>query len=211
MFSNLIFDFDGVIVDSNKIRIEGFRQLYQSSSTEVMDLFIKYVKINHGLSRYKKINFYYEKLIFQKVDIDTIQRDANHYSLIVKDAVVSANEIPGARAFLDLSAPAFSLALVSSSDQSELRDICEQRGISNYFKAILGSPIEKSINIINLIQEFQWSLNNTVYIGDSVNDLVAANTANIQFIGFGRKNFSEVDKSLCIVENFTELSKLLLK
>ena len=94
---------------------------------------------------------------------------------------------------------------------SELCQICEQRGISNYFKAILGSPTEKSTNIIKLIQEFQWSLDNTVYIGDSVNDLVAARSANIQFIGFGRTNFSEVNKSFYTVENFTELSKLLLK
>ena len=160
---------------------------------------------------YKKINFYYENILHQKVDNDTILRDANRYSLIVKEAVVSAKEIPGALTFLDASISKFSLAIVSSSDQSELRIICQQRGISNYFKIILGSPTEKSLNITNLIQKFQWSTKNTVYIGDSVNDYVAASSANIPFIGFGRCNFTENYKSLLTVENFTELSKLLFK
>ena len=77
----------------------------------------------------------------------------------------------------------FDFAIVSGSDQKELRAVCKGRGIDSFFKMILGSPIEKKDNIATLLSDFKWDRNESLYIGDSNNDLEAAKANNIDFIG----------------------------
>jgi len=211
MYKNIIFDFDGVLVDSNQIRVDGFKKMYSKCPPAILDTFIRYVSLNHGFSRYKKIKYYYKELLNQNVTENVVQQDASHYSLLVAKAVEAAKEVPGAEAFLNSARGNFSFALISSSDQRELCQICRHRRIDQYFEAILGSPVEKSLNIINFLEASQWQRNKTVYVGDSVSDFEAASSAGIAFIGFGSTNFHSYDKIFTSVDNFNELSQLLLR
>ena len=77
----------------------------------------------------------------------------------------------------------FDFAIVSGSDQKELREVCKGRGIDSFFKVILGSPTEKKDNIATLLSNLKWEQNKSLYVGDSNNDLEAAKTNNIDFIG----------------------------
>jgi len=47
----------------------------------------------------------------------------------------------------------------------------------------LGSPVEKATNIAQLIQTNDWEKSQCLYIGDSHNDLEAAKTNSIAFLG----------------------------
>lgn len=209
MYNNIIFDFDGVMVDSNHIRIEGFRTLYATEAGEVPETFMQYARMNGGLSRYRKIQYYYEHIQQRQVAPADIERDAQRYSYIVAGAVANAPEIPGAVAFLESNKHRCHFGLVSASDQSELREICRQRGVDRYFDAILGSPEEKSANIDNLLRDLAWSRGSTVYVGDSVNDREAAGVAGIDFIGFGKENFSMGTRTHLTIDSFEQLQKLL--
>ncbi len=210
MYQNIIFDFDGVIVDSNEIRIEGFRTLYAAEAGDQLDQFMQYVHGNRGLSRYRKIRYYYEQIRGEQVPNDIIERDARRYSHIVAKDVASAPELPGAEAFLAECKRDFRFALVSASDQDELRAICRLRGLDRYFDAILGSPEDKAVNISNLMQDFGWHHRLTVYVGDSTNDRSAASSVGIDFIGFGMGNFPAGERDHAAVDGFVQLRQLLL-
>lgn len=210
MFSNVIFDFDGVMVDSNEIRNEGFRALYASGPSEDLEIFMEYVQSNHGLSRYSKIKYYYEQVKRQVASDTIVQQDAEHYSQLVAEAVTNAQEISGAEAFLRAFTGKLRLALISASDQRELREICRRRKIDGYFDAILGSPEKKSNNIINLLRDRSWSPAATVYVGDSPNDFDAASSAGIAFIGFGKDNFALSGHDPVTIESFEQLPPILL-
>jgi phosphoglycolate phosphatase-like HAD superfamily hydrolase len=209
MYTNVIFDFDGVVVDSNEIRTDGFSTIYASEAGEKLEAFMKYVRSNRGLSRYRRIRYYYEHVLQQAVNDEIVRQDAERYSQIVADAVANAPEIPGAEAFLSNHLEHFGFALVSASDQEELRSICQRRGISKYFKAILGSPEEKPSNIANLLRDHGWSRQTTVYVGDSINDLQAAKSCDVPFIGFGRANFPESEPNHPVIDSFKELPAML--
>jgi len=209
MYNNIIFDFDGVMVDSNEIRIEGFRKLYATEAGKKLDSFMQYIRLNRGLSRYRKIRYYYECIQHREPTLDEIECDARRYSEIVADAVTNAPEIPGAVGFLESNKYRCHFALVSASDQEELRDICRQRGVDRYFSVILGSPTEKPVNISNLLRDLAWSRESTVYVGDAVNDREAANIAGVDFIGFGKENFLAGDHNHPIVDGFGQLQRLL--
>lgn len=211
MYRNVIFDFDGVMVDSNEIRIEGFRTLYASEASDKLEMFMEYVRSNSGLSRYHKIRYYYEHIQQRAVTDGTVQQDAERYSHVVAEAVANAPEIPGATAFLAAFAQYFCFALISASDQQELRKICRRRGIERYFETILGSPEEKSANIRNLLRDNGWHREATVYVGDSVNDLEAASSAGVAFIGFGSENFPLSGRDHVTIDSFAQLEQLLYK
>ena len=80
MIKSIIFDFDGVILDSNKIKSNAFTKLFKdkNKNQENLDMIIRYHKDNMGISRNKKIKFYYENILKQKItnkEVDKIASD----------------------------------------------------------------------------------------------------------------------------------------
>ena len=96
---------------------------------------------------------------------------------------MEAKSVAGSLEFLKGYSSLFDFAIVSGSDQVELRRICEKRKIDHFFKAILGSPAEKKDNIAALLSELNWSHDRSVYVGDSNNDLDSAKANNLDFVG----------------------------
>ena len=181
-FKNLIFDFDGVLVESNFIKNDGFRSLFKDyPKNEILQL-MTYVENNGGFSRYNKIRYFFEVIRRESIDVKDMKIWANRYSKLVKEKVIQAESVIGIDFFLNYGEK-FQSAIVSGSDQEELREICKLREINQYFIEILGSPVEKAKNIDQLIQKKNWDRSKCLYIGDSKNDLDAAKSNNIAFLG----------------------------
>ena len=62
MVKNIIFDFDGVILDSMPVREFGFRQIFSTYDAEMVETLLRYHKENGGLSRYDKIDYFYREI-----------------------------------------------------------------------------------------------------------------------------------------------------
>ena len=118
---------------------------------------------------------------------------------------MEARPVEGSLEFLKKYFNQFDFAIVSGSDQKELREVCKGRGIDSFFKMILGSPIEKKDNIATLLSDFKWERNKSLYIGDSNNDLEAAKANNIDFIG---RSSGLVDWKSCNIRFVYDLSSL---
>ena len=76
---------------------------------------------------------------------------AAQFSELVEQDIVEAKPVEGSLKFLEDYFSHFDFAIVSGSDQAELRRICEKRKIDHFFKMILGSPTEKKDNIADFI------------------------------------------------------------
>ena len=59
MIKNIIFDFDGVVLDSVPVKTEAFIKLFQSYEKQHVDKLIEYHLKNGGKSRYLKIKYFY--------------------------------------------------------------------------------------------------------------------------------------------------------
>ena len=182
-YQYIIFDFDGVLVESNEIRFNGFRKLFKDYPQEQVEQLVEYAKANGGVSRYKKIEFFFNTIRKEPVSSKSVNHWANQFSELVTKDILEARPVEGSLEFLEKYFNQFDFAIVSGSDQRELREICKGRGIDSFFKIILGSPIEKKDNIATLLSDFKWERNKSLYIGDSNNDLEAAKANNIDFIG----------------------------
>ena len=60
-YKSLIFDCDGVILNSNKIKTEAFRKILKKYNQNAVYEFINYHKNNGGISRYIKIKEFLKK------------------------------------------------------------------------------------------------------------------------------------------------------
>ncbi|MEN6424101.1 MAG: HAD family hydrolase [Phycisphaerales bacterium] len=179
----IIFDFDGVLAESNEIRFRGFVELFRDLPEDVMARFMDFVRANGGLSRYGKIRHLYESILRQPISDDQVAVLAREYSRIVTAEIIRARPVEGSLEFLAEHRGRFEFAIISGSDQQELRQVCRARGIDQYFQAILGSPKEKKENIALLLSQEKWDPRACLYVGDSQNDHDAAVEAGIDFVG----------------------------
>ena len=67
-YKNIIWDFDGVIIDSSEIRIFAFREILKDYPIDKVDKLIDFHKINDGLSRYVKIDYFFSDIINQRIN-----------------------------------------------------------------------------------------------------------------------------------------------
>ena len=182
-YQYILFDFDGVLAESNEIRFNGFRKLFKDYPQSQIEQLVKYAKANGGISRYKKIEFFFNRIRKEPISSKSVNHWASQFSELVTQDVLEARPVKGSLEFLEKYFNQFDFAIVSGSDQRELREVCKGRGIDSFFKIILGSPTEKQDNIAALLSDFKWARSKSVYIGDSNNDLEAAKTNDIDFIG----------------------------
>jgi hypothetical protein len=92
--------------------------------------------------------------------------------------------------------------IVSGSDGEELNEICRQINISSYFHTIAGSPAMKKDLIAEILAVYGYT--RVILIGDSLNDFEAAQSNNIDFLGFN--NPALRDLGLPYIENFASIS-----
>jgi len=209
----IIFDFDGVLVESNTIRTEGFRRLLTGRNypDEAVERLVAFHEKNGGLSRYYKLRYFHEEILRTEMDEVLLQSLCDEYSAIVRQAVAEAPWVKGAPEFLESSFSEYSLFIASGSDQSELREICRRRGIDRFVQDILGSPVDKKTNINALLSGYGLSPDETLFVGDSVNDWEAAGAANLPFIVRQSENWGAWCEGLPFIKDLSELHAYIRK
>lgn len=206
MIKNIILDFDGVILESNDIKVDGFYELFLEFGEESALMISQYFKKNAGFSRYDIIRYFFLKLYDENINELKLQEYAGMYSELIKDKVIKSKFVDGCEEFI-LKNQTYKLFIVSSSDENDLKYICDRIGITKYFKAVLGSPIKKETNISNIITMYNLQKSETIYIGDTMNDYKATIKNDLVFIGrnSGICDFSMIDNIL-VVDDLREIN-----
>lgn len=203
MIKNILWDFDGVILDSMPIRDYGFRKIFENYSKELVEEFIKYHRINGGLSRFHKIKYFYNELLGKEIDKIEINNYAGKFSLIMKEQLVNPKYlISDSVYFIKKNYKNYNFHIVSGSEHNELNYLCAKLGLTKYFISINGSPTPKNDLVKNLILKEKYDKNQTILIGDSINDYEASKINSIKFYGFNNKELE--NKSYKYIINFGE-------
>ena len=204
----IIWDFDGVILLSDDVRIYGFRKIFEEHSSENIEKIIEFHENNGGLSRYVKIKYFYEEILNKTITVDEVNRLAEKFSLIMKSALIDKQLLNSEWLELMKSIDQkYIHSIASGSDEKELNYLCNELGIAQYFKVIKGSPIAKKDLVKNILKRSRYNKTNFILIGDAINDKEAAESNDIKFIGY-RNNYLKNNAKL-YVDNLTEVLNLL--
>ena len=183
-YKTIIFDCDGVILNSNNVKTEAFRRAFSAYKEDLVKEFISYHKSNGGISRYEKIKFFLRNLAPKYNYVNEI-RNYNlilkRYSSICIEALYNAEVVKGLKNLRDYNSDAKWL-VISGGDQSELRDVFNFKKIYDYFDGVIfGSP-DKKIDILNREIENNNIQYPALFLGDSKLDYQVANSHLIKFI-----------------------------
>jgi phosphoglycolate phosphatase-like HAD superfamily hydrolase len=182
MIKAIIFDFDGVLVESVDIKTEAFRKLFSFSPSH-LDEIVRYHINNTGISRFEKFRHIYANILHEDLPDNKFHELSDRFSSLVIDAVVKAPCVPGAGGFLKRFFTTIPLFVISATPEDELREIIQKRQMGQFFRAISGSPAKKADNISALIRKGAIDPDKIIYVGDAVNDLNAAWQVGVRFIG----------------------------
>ena len=92
----IIFDFDGVLVESVELKGKAFEILFADESLSIRKQIVKYHLENGGVSRYDKIKYIYKNILNRSLTEEKYQELLKRFSEIVVDLVCKAEEVKGA-------------------------------------------------------------------------------------------------------------------
>jgi phosphoglycolate phosphatase-like HAD superfamily hydrolase len=202
-YNCILWDFDGVLMDSMAIREQGFQTVLSGYPPEEVMLLLEYHRKNGGLSRYVKFRYFFEVIRKETVLEPRILELAGVFSKVMMESLINpALLINDSLSFVRQYYQQIPMHIVSGSDGEELNEICRQMQISSYFKTIAGSPTMKKDLIADILGLYGYK--SVILIGDSLNDFEAAQSNNIDFVGFN--NTALRDLGLPYIENFKSIS-----
>ncbi len=198
--SIILWDFDGVIMNSNSVRDLGFEKVLNEFPIEQVNLLMKFHRENGGLSRYVKFRYFFEEIRKEEVTEKEVVNWAKKFSFIMLEELSKESLlINETLSYVKENYQDKKMHIVSASDQNELRQICEKFNITQFFNSIHGSPTSKSVNIKELLENCGYDSSNVALIGDSINDYNAAMDNNISFYGY---NNLDLEKLGIYIKNF---------
>ena len=180
MNKNIIFDFDGVLVESVDIKTAAFRELFKHIPDNVEEITRFHID-NGGMSRFDKFRYIYARILKKLLPQYEFNKLCMDFSHLVVEKVVTVPSVKGAEEFLGKNINRYNMFVVSATPEEELKDIIRRRNLEKYFLGVYGSPAGKEKLLLKILKENNYSRAETVFLGDSANDYHAARKANIRF------------------------------
>ena len=212
MINTTIFDFDGVILDSNQTKTQSFLELYKNEKKNHTDLILKFHKNNLGLSRFKKIDFIQKEILKKDYDEKNISDKLDLFSKLVLKNIFKCQFIEGVLNFIKyLNIKSINLFISSGSPEKELQYICNKLKIDNYFANIYGSPDSKKSHIERIIKKYKIKNDEILFIGDSLLDYRISIETNVKFMGVGSSISKNINKNIFYIESFNQTEDIFSK
>ena len=208
MIKNIIFDWDGVILDSNAVKDRAFEYVLRDHDADKVAELVAYHQANGGISRFVKFRMFYEDMLGQTITEDEVAGLSRQFSeFALKELVDPALQIAQSIQWVRENHKQYNFHVASGSEESELKRVAEAQELACYFKSFHGSPTPKPELVKNILESNNYLASETILIGDSINDFRAADANGIAFCGYNRLSWESL--GLAYLSEFTELNNYL--
>jgi phosphoglycolate phosphatase-like HAD superfamily hydrolase len=177
----IIFDFDGVILESADIKTVAFLELF-NHRPDLQPAILQYHLDNLGVSRYDKFAWIYTDLLGRPFTTEIRDQLGRDFSAIVLEKVLTCPFVPGAYEALQCLSARMPLFVASGTPQDELDLIVERRNLKGYFTEVWGTPRKKPDIIRDILERYNFAPHEALFVGDGSSDYKAAVTTNLHFL-----------------------------
>lgn len=205
----LFFDFDGVILDSARIKTEAFGELFRRDHPEAVAAIVSYHLEHMGINRYKKFRHIYENILHLPIDVALEDDLGRRFSEIVLEEVMRAPFLLGAKEALETFSEQYRMFIVSGTPEEELIHITEQRGVGVFFDEVRGAPPGKPEIICELLKGSGILPNESIFIGDALSDQRAAEETGLHFIAVQGGEDDRLSNNQYKVKDLREIAQMI--
>ena len=211
----VIFDMDGVIIDSEEIHKKAYYETFESLDVNVSEKLYKTLTGSSTINAFEKLVYHFN--LDELPEALVLQKRKRYVNFFENDPTLSL--VSGVKEFIQfLYQNNITLVLASSSAMVNINRVFSRFDLNQYFTAkISGADLiaskphpeifEKAAILGGVSKEY------CIVIEDSDNGIKAANDAGIFTVGY-RNPFSadqNLDHANLIIDNFSSLKKLIKK
>lgn len=179
-YETVVFDCDGVILNSNKVKTDAFFQAALPYGEEFAKALVDYHVANGGISRYVKFQHFLENMIPKDASGPGLEALLESYAHHVLSGLMTCEVASGLEALREASGARWLVA--SGGDQVELRHVFSERGLAELFNGgIFGSPDAKDTILARELSEYEHGPA-ALFVGDSRYDHVVSKQFGLDFV-----------------------------
>jgi phosphoglycolate phosphatase-like HAD superfamily hydrolase len=177
----VIFDCDGVILQSNLLKSDAFGEVLEGHDTREVADFVAWHKATGGVSRFEKFARFFRDTR-RAVDWEALTQQAcADFGVRVFEGLKRCDTVPGLEDFVAaLRASDVPLAVNTGGAEDEVRAVFAARGMAQDFAHIFGSPNTKEHNMQKL-RDLGLAVPGAAYLGDSKLDFELAQMFDLRF------------------------------
>lgn len=210
MIEAIIFDFDGVILESGNVKINALKTIFSKYGDVVVNKVISHHKNNGGISRFEKIRFYHKEFLGINLSNKQLFELINVFSKNVMQNVLKTDLVLGVEDFIKSNQQKYKMFISSGTPTTELVEILKIKKINNYFDEVFGSPQNKNEHIKNILTKYKLFPQNVLFIGDAIADKKVAENNFLNFIVRISEN-SQLKQEKYQINNFNEIYEVIDK
>lgn len=203
-YDNFIFDFDGVVLNSNAVKEVNIEiALKRFLPKDTFNKSLNYFNENPGVSRELKLSKFInsKQLQFQILKL---------YNKLNLETLISADLVEGVVEFLSyVRSLKKNIFILSGGKEDEVMYVLDFKNMLHNFDAVKGGPMSKieNLSVMELV-------GNSIFFGDSKYDMEVARLFNFDFVfvyGYSKYDLRNEFKSeiFMSIRNFNEFKKLL--
>lgn len=179
-YRSLVFDCDGVVLNSNKVKTQAFYQAALPYGQDAAQRLVDFHVNNGGISRYKKFALFLDTMV-EGLEGPGLEELLDSYAGHVRAGLMDCEVSQGLDTLREAT-PHARWLIVSGGDQNELRDVFSDRGIDkNFDGGIYGSPDTKD-EILSRELTSATIATPALFLGDSTYDHKASTGAGLDFV-----------------------------
>lgn len=179
----IVFDFDGTLIDSNRLKYDAFFELFSDDQ--------KHVQIVQSVLSEKKEQSRFiilEEILRQLGHMQAlgikrkVKTLADRYNDRVVAGAKTCSEMPGASKVLHVLSPRYRLYVSSTTPEDPLKEIIACRGWTLLFEDVFGYPRRKSETIQRIFKREKATGSELLVVGDGESDRQSAAENGCHFV-----------------------------
>ncbi|MFD2118041.1 HAD family hydrolase [Paenibacillus yanchengensis] len=184
MIKGLIFDFDGLVIDTESVWYESLCHVYEKHNAELpFDLYSQCIgtSLDRGFNPYH----YLLEITDQNLDVEEIKRQsAEQHARIMQDRTLR----PGVLSYLDTATKmGLKLGIASSSHLEWVTRFLNEHQIAKYFSCVCTADFVEKVKpdpalYLLALEQLDLSPNETIAFEDSANGAKAAHAAGLHTV-----------------------------
>lgn len=211
MIKVIVFDFDGVLVDSNSLKRAAFYDLFKDAgSIDKKMIDDAWTEIDgQNKTRFEFIRAVFSKSGKSRAELeDLVKLYAEKYDEIVQEGIKSGGLITGAWEVLDNFSRQHRIYIDSATPDTNLQKTVDMLGIRRFLKGVYGkeiiglfsNPDSKKIVLKKIMDSEKVSGDEVLFVGDGEVDRDAASAYSCKFVGIANESngWTEAEKFITI-------------